>query len=230
VRKTHWIAPAATAAVLGIAGCATTPATGPMSFFVTSSSPGKGGDLGGLEGADKFCQSLATAAGAGNRSWRAYLSTQAPALNSPNFVNARDRIGTGPWYNAKGVLIASNVDELHSAANNITKDTALDEKGNPVNDRTKQPNHHDILTGSRPDGTAFPGGANSGITFPDMTCGNWTKGTNEGAAMLGHFDKAGPTTAPWATSWNSSHTSIGCSMERLRPTGGDGRLYCFAAN
>lgn len=220
----------AIASVIAVVGCATTPATGPMSFFVTSSNPGKGADLGGLAGADKFCQTLATAAGAGNRTWKAYLSTQAPALNSPDFVNARDRIGTGPWYNAKGVLIASNVDELHSAANNINKDTGLDEKGNPVNDRTKQPNMHDILTGSRPDGTAFVGGVGGGVPLPDMTCGNWTKGTDEGSAMIGHFDKAGPMmTAPWATSWNSSHPTIGCSMAKIRPTGGDGRLYCFAA-
>ncbi|AMO22662.1 hypothetical protein GCM10027034_31080 [Ramlibacter solisilvae] len=236
MRSIHGIALAATVTAIGIAGCSTapsgptTPATGPMSFFLTSSNPGKGGDLGGLEGADRHCQSLAQAAGAGNRTWRAYLSTQGPALNSPAFVNARDRIGSGPWYNVKGVLIARNVAELHSDANNVNKDTALDEKGNPVNDRTKQPSHHDVLTGSRPDGTAFPGGVVAGQPFPDMTCGNWTKGTNEGAAMLGHFDKAGPLAIPWAQSWNSSHPTIGCSMERIRPTGGDGRLYCFAAN
>jgi hypothetical protein len=212
-----------------VVGCATAPA-GPagMSFFVTSSNPGKGGDLGGLEGADKFCQSLAQAAGAGNRTWRAYLSTQAPTLASPDFVNARDRIGTGPWYNAKGVLIARNVAELHSDANNINKDTALDERGNvAANDRTKNPNQHDILTGSRQDGTTFVGGSG----FPDMTCGNWTKGTTEGSAMVGHFDKAAAImTTPWATSWNSSHPTIGCSTEKIRATGGDGRLYCFAAN
>ena len=229
MRATHWIGLAATAGVIGVAGCVTAPMTGPLSFFVTSSNPGKGGDLGGLEGADRFCQSLAQAAGAGNRTWRAYLSTQAPALNSPAFTNARDRIGAGPWYNAKGVLIARNVDDLHSG-NNINKDTALDEKGNAVNDRSRTPNMHDILTGSRPDGTAFAGGAGGGVPFPDMTCGNWTKGTTEGAAMTGHFDKSGPAAAPWATSWNSSHPTIGCSMERIRPTGGDGRLYCFAAN
>jgi hypothetical protein len=203
---------------------------GPMSFFITSVGPGKGGDLGGLEGADKHCQSLAQAAGAGNRTWRAYLSTQAPALNSPQFVNARDRIGKGPWHNAKGVLVARNVDELHSERNNVNKETALDERGRPVNSRTEQPNKHDILTGSRPDGTAFPGGAGGGVPFPDMTCGNWTKGTTEGAAMVGHHDRAGPIAAPWATSWNSGHPTIGCSMERIRPTGGDGLFYCFAAN
>ena len=141
-----------------------------MTFFVTSVGLGKGGDLGGLDGADKHCQSLAAAAGAGQRTWRAYLSTQAPKLNDPNLVNARDRIGTGPWQNAKGVVIARNVEELHGA-NNLTKETALDEKGRPVNGRTDKPNKHDILTGSRTDGTAFPG-----APFADMTCGNWTKG------------------------------------------------------
>jgi hypothetical protein len=143
-------------------------------------------------------------------------------------VNARDRIGTGPWQNAKGVVIARNVEDLHSAKNNINKDTALDEMGRPVNDRTKQPSKHDILTGSRPDGTAFAGGAGGGVPFPDMTCGNWTKSTTEGSAMVGHFDRAGTINQPWATSWNSSHPTIGCSMERIRPTGGDGLLYCFA--
>jgi len=216
---------------VAVAGCASAPA-GPseMSFFITSTSPGKGGDLGGLEGADKHCQSLAQAAGAGSRTWRAYLSTQAPALNSPAFVNARDRIGKGPWQNAKGVVVARNVDDLHSDSSKLNKETALDEGGRPVNSRTETPNKHDILTGSRPDGTAFPGGPGGGIPFPDMTCGNWTKSTTEGAAMTGHFDRAGPTTAPWATSWNSSHPTIGCSAERIRPTGGDGLLYCFAAN
>lgn len=229
---TRRISLVAAASIIGVAGCAGIRQPGPagMSFFVTSSNPGKGGDLGGLEGADRFCQSLANAAGAGQRIWRAYLSTQAPALNSPAFVNARDRIGTGPWYNIKGVLIASNLAELHSDANNINKDTALDEKGNAPNDRTKPPNQHDILTGSRVDGTAFIGGSGGGVPFPDMTCGNWTKGTAEGSAMVGHFDRSGPVTASWASSWNSSHPTIGCSMEKIRPTGGDGRLYCFAAD
>ncbi len=217
------------AAGLVVAGCAgmqSAPQAGPqgMSFFVTSSNPGKGGDLGGLEGADRHCQSLAQAAGAGNRTWRAYLSTQAPSLNNPGFVNARDRIGTGPWHNAKGELIARNVDDLHSANSNLTKQTVLDEKGQPVNSRTETPNKHDMLTGTRPDGTAFPG-----APFGDMTCGNWTKGAADGSAMTGHFDRAGPIAAPWATSWNSSHPTLGCSMERIRPTGGDGLFYCFAA-
>jgi hypothetical protein len=211
-----------------LAGCAglQSPAAGPkdMTFFVTSVGPGKGANLGGLAGADQHCQALAKAAGAPDRVWRAYLSTQATALNDPNFVNARDRIGAGPWQNAKGVVIARSVDDLHSANNNVNKETALDEKGQPVNDRTMKPNKHDILTGSRPDGTAFPG-----VPMPDMTCGNWTKDGTDGAAMTGHFDRAGPIDSPWATSWNSSHPTLGCSQERVRPTGGDGFFYCFAA-
>lgn len=194
-----------------------------MTFFLTSTGPGKGADLGGLEGADQHCQSLAKAAGAGTRTWRAYLSTQAPALNDPKFVNARDRIGSGPWHNAKGVMIANSVEDLHSANNNLTKQTALDEKGELVNGRTEKPVKHDILTGSRPDGTAF-----GGTPFPDMTCGNWTKSGKDGSAMTGHHDRAGPIDNAWATSWNSSHPSLGCSQEALRPTGGDGLFYCFA--
>lgn len=216
-----WLAAAGLVALVGCAGMQ--PGPNSMSFFVTSVGPGKGGDLGGLEGADRHCQSLAQAAGAGDRTWRAYLSTQAPMLNNPNFVNARDRIGTGPWQNAKGAVIARSVDDLHSANNKVTKETALDEKGRPVNSRTETPNKHDILTGSRPDGTAFPG-----APFPDMTCGNWTKGGPDGAAMTGHHDRAGPINAPWATSWNSAHPTLGCSQERVRPTGGDGLFYCFA--
>jgi len=210
---------------LGMVGCMTMqPGPQGMSFFVTSVGPGKGGDLGGLEGADRHCQSLAQAAGAGNRTWRAYLSTQAPQLSNPGFVNARDRIGSGPWQNAKGVVIARSVEDLHSANSNLKKDTALDERGRLVNGRTEQPNKHDILTGSRADGSAFPG-----APFPDMTCGNWTKGGPDGSAMTGHHDRVGPLAAPWATSWNSAHPTLGCNMEKIRPTGGDGLLYCFAA-
>lgn len=214
------------AGVMAMIGCANAqmPSAKDMTFFVTSAGPGKGGDLGGLEGADRHCQSLAKAAGAGDHTWRAYLSTQAPATNDPKFINARDRIGSGPWQNAKGVVIAKNVEELHSASNNLNKQTALDEKGQPVNGRTDKPNKHDILTGSRPDGTAFPGAPNA-----DMTCGNWTKGGKEGAAMVGHHDRVGPIDASWATSWNSSHASRGCDQESLTTTGGDGLLYCFAA-
>lgn len=214
----------AVAGVIGVAGCASIrPDPKDMTFFVTSVGPGKGGDLGGLEGADRHCQTLALAAGGGDRSWRAYLSTQAPSLADTNFVNARDRIGNGPWQNAKGDVIAFNVYELHSASSNLTKLTALNEKGQPVNGRTEKPNTHDMLTGSRPDGTAFPGGQ-----FSDMTCGNWTKSGADGAAMTGHHDRAGPLDASWAVSWNSAHPTLGCSLEKIRPTGGEGLFYCFA--
>lgn len=215
----------ATAGVVGLAGCASVqPGPQNMTFFVTSVGPGRGADLGGLEGADRHCQSLAQAAGAGSQTWRAYLSTQGATLPDTNFVNARDRIGTGPWQNAKGDVIARSVEDLHSPDSKLTKQTALDEQGRPVNSRTEKPNKHDILTGSRPDGTAFPG-----AQFPDMTCGNWTKSGAEGAAMTGHFDRAGPLDAPWAVSWNSAHPTLGCSLEKIRPTGGDGLFYCFAA-
>jgi hypothetical protein len=191
-----------------------------MTFFITSSGPGKGGDLGGLEGADRHCQALAQAAGAGNRTWRAYLSTQGAGA-----VNARERIGKGPWQNAKGVVIAKDVAELHGD-NNLTKQTALTEKGEGVNGRGDQPNRHDILTGSQPDGTAFTGSE-------DRTCGNWTK-SGEGAAMVGHHDRMGLNEEPPAKSWNSSHPSRGpgggCAQADLRSTGGDGLLYCFAVN
>jgi hypothetical protein len=208
-----------------LASCATLePGSRNMTFFVTSVGPGNGGNLGGLEGADRHCQSLAQAAGAGHRTWRAYLSTQSSALDDPNFVNARDRIGAGPWRNAKGVVVARSVEHLHSPDNNVNKETALDERGRMVNGRTEKPNKHDILTGSRPDGTAFP----PSPRFPDMTCGNWTKGGTEGSAMTGHHDRAGPIDASWATSWNSAHPSIGCDQASLRKTGGDGLFYCFA--
>ena len=215
-------------AMVSLWGCASTstqPNPKEMTFFVTSANPGKGGDLGGLAGADQHCQNLAKAAGAGDRTWRAYLSTQAPALTDPNFVNARDRIGTGPWRNANGGVIARDVNELHSPSNNVNKQTALDEKGRPVNARGETPLNHDMLTGSRPDGTAFPG-----KPFGDMTCSNWTNGGADGAAMLGHHDAAGPINSPWATSWNSSHASFGCDLAKLRPTGGAGLYYCFAVN
>jgi len=221
---TLWVA----AGSLTLTGCATGESQqggsgGPMSFFITSVGPGKGGDLGGLEGADRHCQSLAAAAGAGNRTWRAYLSTQGSTLSDPKVVHARDRIGAGPWHNAKGVPIARNVEELHSASNNLNKMTALDEKGQMVNGRTEKPNKHDILTGSRPDGTAF-----AGAFLPDMTCGNWTKSGADGSAMTGHHDRAGPIDHPWATSWNSSHPTLGCTQPGIIKTGGDGLFYCFA--
>lgn len=207
-----------------LAGCANV-APGPqaMTFFITSAGTGKGGNLGGLEGADRHCQSLAQAAGAGGRIWRAYLSTQASKLADPGFVNARDRIGNGPWHNAQGVLIARSVDDLHSANSNLNKQTALDETGKMVNGRTEKPNTHDILTGSRIDGTAFPGSP-----FPDMTCSNWSNGSDSGAAMTGHHDRVGPIDNAWAKSWNSAHPTLGCSPEKIRPTGGEGLFYCFA--
>jgi hypothetical protein len=192
-----------------------------MTFFVSSSGPGKGADLGGLDGADRICQSLAQAAGAGGKSWRAYLSTQGAGA-----VNARDRIGKGPWQNAKGVVIAKDVADLHSANNNIGKQTALDENGELVNGRGDQPNRHDVLTGSQPDGTAFTGA-------DDRTCGNYTK-SGAGSVMVGHHDRLGLNEEPPAKSWNSSHPSRGpdggCSQGDLRSTGGAGLLYCFAAN
>lgn len=226
--KTIGMATAGVAAAL-LAGCAGMQAmqTGPaaMTFFVTSANPGKGADLGGLAGADAHCQALAGRAGAGARTWRAYLSTQAPALNDPGFVNARDRIGSGPWQNAKGIVIARTVAELHSSRSALTKENAVDENGRMVNGRTEKPNLHDILTGSRPDGTAYPG-----APFADMTCGNWTKGGKDGAAMVGHHDRVGPVDNAWARSWNAAHPSRGCDMESLASTGGGGLLYCFAVN
>ncbi|PVE25976.1 hypothetical protein DC522_01690 [Microvirga sp. KLBC 81] len=191
-------------------------------FFVTSVGSGKGADLGGLEGADRHCQTLAEAAGTRGKVWRAYLSTQ--ATGGAAAVNARDRIGRGPWQNAKGVVIAKDVADLHSASNNLNKQTALTEKGEAVKGRGDTPNQHDILTGSQPDGTAFAGGQ-------DMTCGNWTKSGAEGAAMTGHHDRMGLNEEPPAKSWNSSHaTRGGCSQDALRSTGGAGLFYCFAAN
>ncbi|MBA8907217.1 hypothetical protein [Aminobacter ciceronei] len=184
-----------------------------MSFFVTSSGIGKGANLGGLAGADAHCQSLAEAAGSTGKTWHAYLSTKD--------VDARDRIGQGPWVNAKGQKIADDVASLHSDANNINKETALDEKGNTINGRGDQPNKHDILTGSKPDGTRIA----------DQTCGDWTLDGTEGAAMMGHHDRMGLDDSAAAKSWNSSHASRGgCSQEALEGTGGDALFYCFAAN
>jgi hypothetical protein len=189
-----------------------------MTFFVTSVGSGKGADLGGLEGADRHCQSLASAVGAGGKQWRAYLSTQ-----GPNAVNARDRIGRGPWQNAKGEVIAKDVDELHGS-NNLTKQTALTERGEVVKGRGDNPTMHDMLTGSQADGRAFQGDE-------DMTCGNWTRSGSEGGAMLGHHDRMGIGDDPSAKSWNASHRSRGgCSQEALRSTGGAGLFYCFAAD
>jgi hypothetical protein len=181
-----------------------------MSFFVSSTGSGSGGNLGGLAGADKHCQALAAKAGAGNRTWRAYLSTSSPD------VHARDRIGSGPWYNAKGVLVASNVAELHSEKVNINNDAALDEQGRQINPQGA-PNRHDILTGSTADGRATT-----------MTCQNWTSSASEHSAMLGHHDRL--TFGKPGSPWNSAHASKGCSQENLVATGGAGLIYCFAAN
>ena len=194
-----------------------------MSFFITSVGPGKGADLGGLAGADRHCQTLAQAAGAGGKTWRAYLSTQ--AVGGTQAVNARDRIGKGPWQNAKGVVIAKDVTELHGT-NNLDKQTALNEKGEIVNASGDTPNMHDILTGSQPDGTTF-------AADKDMTCKNWTSST-QGTAMFGHHNRRGVPDTPANTSWNSAHPSRGpeggCSQSDLRSTGGNGLFYCFAAN
>ena len=190
-----------------------------MSFFVTSAGVGKGADLGGLAGADRHCQQLAAAAGAGKKQWRAYLSTT--AVGGKPAVNARDRIGKGPWYTFEGRLVARNVDALH-ALNSINRMTALTEKGDKVNGRVEVPNMHDILTGSKPDGTVATGDK-------DTTCGNWTK-SGEGSAIVGHHDRWGLRDDEPARSWNSSHPSRGCSQDNLKASGGAGMFYCFAAN
>ena len=204
-------------AVMALAGGA--QAQNAMTFFVTSAGPGDGGNLGGLDGADRHCATLATAAGATGKTWRAYLSTQ-----GANAVNAKDRIGRGPWQNAKGTVIAKDVADLHGASNNLNKQTALNEKGEVINGRGDSPNRHDILTGSQSDGTAFAGG-------DDRTCGNWTK-NGAGAAMVGHHDRQGLNDSAPMLSWNSSHPSRGpgggCSQADLKSTGGDGLFYCFA--
>jgi len=188
----------------------------PMSFFIASAGPGNGADLGGLAGADQHCQALAEAVGAGELQWRAYLS--AIASSSEPAVNARDRIGTGPWYNANGVMVAKSVADLHGEDVNLNKETALTEKGDVVNGRGDSPNMHDILTGSQLDGTAFSGEGYS-------NCGNWTS-SGEGSAQVGHHDRTGGGQNP--TSWNSAHGSRGCSQANLQGTGGNGLFYCFA--
>jgi hypothetical protein len=189
-----------------------------MTYFITSVGSGNGAALGGIAGADQHCQQLAKAAGAGNRTWRAYLS--AGAADGKPAVNAKDRIGTGPWYNAKGVMVAKNVADLHADTNNLKKDTSLTEKGEVVNGRGDTPNPHDILTGSNLDGTAYADSA-------DHTCKNWTSSA-EGEAQMGHHDRQGGGQNP--TSWNSAHGSKGCSQANLVATGGAGRFYCFAIN
>jgi len=189
----------------------------PMSFFITSVGSGNGADLGGLDGADRHCQALAGAVGVGELEWRAYLST----INADGTADqhARDRIGSGPWYNAKGVMVAESVADLHSDNNKLSKENSLNEKGEVVNGRGDQPNRHDILTGSQLDGTAYTA---DGYT----NCGNWTT-SGEGSAQVGHHDRTGGGANP--TSWNSAHGSRGCSQENLRGSGGDGLFYCFVA-
>ena len=187
-------------------------------FFITSVGPGNGGDLGGLEGADAHCQTLAQAEYAGDHTWRAYLSTS--ATDTAPAVHARDRIGTGPWYNAEALLIAASVDTLHSDDNNVNKARATTERLDPVNGVGDDPNRHDILTGSQADGTAFPAGE-------DRTCGNWTSG-GDGSAMVGHHDRIGR--GDGVNSWNSEHPSRGCGQEDLVATGGAGLFYCFAVD
>lgn len=202
-----------TATAFVCAAAAALAQDGAMSFFVTSTNPGNGGNFGGVAGADAHCTALAETAGVTGKTWKAYLSTSTE--------NARDRIGTGPWVNAAGVTIADSVDQLHSAENALTKETALNERGEVVNGRGDTPNRHDVLTGSLPDGTVAAG----------MTCEDWTSNAVETAGMVGHHDRRGLDDSDAAKSWNSSHSSRGgCGIEALRGTGGDGLLYCFATN
>jgi hypothetical protein len=225
-RIARTISPAclALAAILALASAPAQAQSADTSFFLTSNGIGNGGNLGGLAGADNHCQTLAQAAGAGAKTWRAYLSTQ--AADGAPAVNARDRIGKGPWKNAKGTVVAKDVADLHSANNNLTKQTALNEKGEVINGRGDSPNRHDVLTGSQADGTAFAAGE-------DRTCKNWTSST-QGAAMVGHSDRLGLRDDDASKSWNTSHPSRGpdggCSQADLKTTGGDGLMYCFAAN
>tara|TARA_B100000686_G_C16799382_1_gene984855 strand:- start:1369 stop:2004 length:636 start_codon:yes stop_codon:yes gene_type:complete len=203
-----------TAGFIALVGAEASLAQG-MSFFITSVGSGNGGDLGGLEGADAHCQNLAESAGAGDRTWRAYLGTQEEGRRG---IDARSRIGTGPWYNAAGILIATNLDDLH-LNNNLVRNTSLDENGDRVNGRGDSPNRHDTLTGAMADGTAFFAGQ------PDRTCSNWTS-SDEGQAMVGHFDRQGGGN----TSWNAAHPSRSCSQSDLEATGGDGLYMCFATD
>ena len=209
--------------LFGIALLATVAMTAPaatqssdLSFFITSAGPGDGATLGGLDGADRHCQMLAQGVGAGSKTWHAYLST-----TGSSGVNARDRIGSGPWHNANGAQVASSVANLHSDNNNLTKETQLTESGDIVNGRGDTPNMHDILTGSQLDGTAASGS-------DDSTCGNWTSNASDGSALVGHHDRQGGGANP--TSWNSAHGSRGCGQADLQGTGGNGFYYCFATN
>lgn len=206
------------ACLAAIAGLAMPAPAQEMSFFITSQGPGDGANLGGLEGADRHCQMLAEKAGAGGKTWRAYLS--AGTSDGSDAVNARDRIGSGPWHNAKGIRVAMNVNDLHSDNTKLGKENSLTENGDMVNGRGDSPNQHDVLTGSQLDGTAFSDAA-------DHTCGNWTQ-NGEGSAQVGHHDRTGGGQNP--TSWNSAHGSRGCSQANLVATGGNGYYYCFAVN
>ena len=212
------------AAVIAVAAQPAHAQSADTSFFVTSVGIGNGANLGGLAGADNYCQTLAQAAGAGAKTWRAYLSAQ--GADGKPAVNARDRIGKGPWQNSKGVVIAKDVADLHGGANNLTKQTVLTERGEVNNGRGDAPNRHDVLTGTQPDGTAFAGA-------DDRTCKNWTSST-QGSAIVGHSDRIGLRDDDASKSWNSSHPSRGsdggCSQADLKSTGGDGLFYCFAAN
>lgn len=207
---------AAMAALVGLAGCASAPLDTSMSFFLTSRGPGNGADLGGLDGADRHCRSLAQAVGSGDKRWRAYLST-----TGRNGVDARRRIGEGPWFNANGVQVAANVDDLHSDDNRLSKGNSVSERGEVINGRGDSPNRHDILTGSALDGTAIAGS-------DDTTCRNWSYSGSDGSARVGHHDRTGGGEHPM--SWNSAHGSRGCSQSDLQGTGGDGLYYCFAAD
>jgi hypothetical protein len=209
------LAPAALALALLLPAAASAQAEN-MSFFITSHGPGEGADLGGIEGADAWCEHLAYAVGHGDKEWRAYLST-----TGPGGENARDRIGTGPWYNYEGILIARDVTNLHSEDVNINAETVLTARGAPIKGRGETPNTHDILTGSTLDGRALD-------TDGDTTCDNWTTSSSDGSAQVGHHDRTGGGQNP--ESWNSAHGSRGCSQEDLRGTGGDGYFYCFAAD
>jgi len=220
MKTRFWVALLAGVASTGLGTAAPVQAQQAMTFFVSSAGKGNGADLGGLTGADAHCQTLARAAGSTLTNWRAYLSTTEPG--GTEGVNARDRIGKGPWQNAKGVVVAKSIEDLHSDSNNITKQTALTEKGETVSGRGDPVNKHDILTGSDPQGMFSTAGG-------DTTCGNWSK-SGEGSAILGHHDRQGLKDTRHMKSWNSSHGSRGCSQDNLKSTGGDGLIYCFAAN
>ena len=222
-----------TLALLALAGCQEKPMNAQstdgamtqasnesMTFFLTSVGPGDGANLGGLDGADAYCKELATKVGAGDKTWRAYLSTSASGDMAA--INARDRIGSGPWTNADGVVVATSVDDLHSDSSMLSKELSISESGEVINGRGDTPNRHDILTGSNLDGTAF---ADDGT---DHTCGDWTSSAADGSAQVGHHDRQGGGANP--TSWNSAHPSRGCGQADLQGTGGDGLFYCFAAN